>query len=94
MDYTTYMQSPEWRKVRDRALEFWKCRCCICFGLDQVEVHHRTYERLGHEWLSDVVCLCKPCHALFHDNLSLHKQPMFIHQLQAIADINEKGIRY
>jgi hypothetical protein len=31
-----------------------------------MHVHHRTYERIGHEKLSDLCLLCGPCHRLFH----------------------------
>jgi len=31
-----------------------------------VDIHHRTYERFGHEWLSDLIALCRNCHDLTH----------------------------
>jgi hypothetical protein len=26
------------------------------------DTHHKTYARLGHEWLSDLQGICTPCH--------------------------------
>lgn len=31
-------------------------------------MHHLTYERLGCEWLTDLVALCKDCHEQEHDD--------------------------
>lgn len=31
-----------------------------------LDVHHRTYERLGKERLSDVAAVCRFCHDLIH----------------------------
>jgi 5-methylcytosine-specific restriction endonuclease McrA len=64
--YREYLQSPEWQGTRDDALHQAKHRCCICNSRHQLEVHHRTYERIGHERPDDLTVLCRPCHALFH----------------------------
>ena len=67
MSYREYLRSPEWRGTRAAALE----RAGHCCSLDVthtdgLEVHHRTYERLGCELATDVVVLCHACHALHH----------------------------
>jgi len=42
----------------------WRCRACNDdFNL---QAHHRTYERYGHELPEDVTCLCGKCHKVFH----------------------------
>jgi hypothetical protein len=33
---------------------------------DELEVHHRTYDNLGAELVSDLVVLCHSCHELHH----------------------------
>lgn len=43
--------------------------CEDCGGLFyhyEINVHHLTYERLGHERESDTVVLCETCHAKRH----------------------------
>jgi 5-methylcytosine-specific restriction endonuclease McrA len=35
--------------------------------MNNLEVHHRTYERVGEERPADVIALCKACHEKHHD---------------------------
>lgn len=65
--YRDYLQSPEWAVVRRLALEQADHACRLCGGRDGLDVHHRTYERLGQERLADVIVLCRDCHSRFHD---------------------------
>jgi 5-methylcytosine-specific restriction endonuclease McrA len=67
MPYREYLRTPEWRRARAAAL----LRAGHCCSLDvthtqNLEVHHRTYERLGAELASDLVVLCESCHRLHH----------------------------
>ena len=62
--YREYLLSPWWREFRKKILKGWDYKCCWCNSPDDLEVHHRTYERLGHEKLNDCVCLCKKCHVV------------------------------
>lgn len=65
--YEDYLLSPEWRVLRRLALEAVGHRCVICDGTRDLQVHHRNYERLGHERLPDLTVLCDDCHAVFHE---------------------------
>ena len=65
-DYSTYLQSDRWQELRRLALDVADHRCQVCNQAQNLEVHHRTYERLHHEQLNDVTVLCNRCHALFH----------------------------
>ena len=60
--YLDYLKSQEWKLKRDEVLVFWKGLCALCYSDKDVQVHHRTYERLGHELLTDLLPLCDPCH--------------------------------
>lgn len=64
--YATYRQSPEWREKREDALERAEHRCQVCNSPHELEVHHRTYERLCCEKPADLTVLCRTCHCLFH----------------------------
>ena len=68
MSYRDYLRTPEWRRTRAAALVRGghSCSLDVTHG-DELEVHHRTYERLGEELASDLVVLCKPCHRLHHE---------------------------
>lgn len=64
--YAAYRRSPEWASKRKAALEHADHRCQVCNSPHELEVHHRTYERLCAEVPSDLTVLCRTCHTLFH----------------------------
>ncbi len=66
--YAEYLRSPEWQQRRFQALHEAGDRCQVCNSDGDLEVHHRTYERIGREELGDLIVLCRACHQLFHDN--------------------------
>jgi hypothetical protein len=69
--YKEYLRSQHWSERRLDFLRFWGYRCCLCNSRRDVEVHHRTYERIGREELTDCVVLCERCHEL-HTNFTGH----------------------
>jgi hypothetical protein len=69
-----YLRSDHWRRTRIAALDRADNRCQVCNGADALDVHHRTYERLGAELPGDLTVLCRRCHWLFH-HTSTVKQP-------------------
>ncbi len=73
MPYAEYLQTMEWYQTRTWIVERAGARCQVCNSPDDLHVHHRTYERRGHEQASDLIALCAVCHKLFHDNGRLAK---------------------
>ena len=78
INYYDYIQSSDWQQKRkkyyssDLKKQFnlknsWKCVCCLSDNVS-LELHHRTYKRLGNEHLKDLVCVCRSCHQLIHDH--------------------------
>lgn len=61
VEYTSYMQSPAWQRKRLQILNRSGGRCETC-GRAATQVHHLTYERLGNEYMSDLLAVCEPCH--------------------------------
>lgn len=41
--------------------------CEKCRSTKRLQVHHKTYERLGHEKMSDLKLLCNSCHGKEHN---------------------------
>ncbi|MGI0128641.1 MAG: hypothetical protein ACREEC_00545 [Thermoplasmata archaeon] len=63
MVYQDYLLTPHWKEMREIALDWAEHRCQMCYQSEPLAVHHRTYARLGHEWLSDLIVTCNLCHA-------------------------------
>ncbi len=61
-----YLKSDHWHKKRSEALKCAKGLCQLCNNGKLLNVHHRTYENLGHEDIKDLTVLCKACHQTFH----------------------------
>lgn len=64
--YREYLASKEWAEKRSQIIQRDGCRCRLCNSPAALTVHHRTYERLGHEEEDDLTTLCRKCHAWFH----------------------------
>jgi 5-methylcytosine-specific restriction endonuclease McrA len=65
-EYHAYLQGPFWRARKAAIIRYRGERCERCFRVDNLELHHRTYERLGRELPEDVELLCSRCHQLEH----------------------------
>lgn len=66
LPYAAYLRTEHWMIVREAALTRAMRRCQLCNSDRSLEVHHRTYERLGAERADDLTVLCSSCHELFH----------------------------
>ncbi len=64
--YRDYLRSEDWKHVRRLKLEFAGHRCEKCGATDELHVHHLTYDRFGHENLTDLQVLCRDCHETVH----------------------------
>ncbi len=67
MPYEEYLRTSEWRARRQEALKRAGYCCHLCNSNESpLEVHHRTYERLGAEAPEDLYVLCDSCHQWYH----------------------------
>lgn len=66
--YSAYIASPAWRQKRLDLFAKVGRKCSRC-GDDKnkIQVHHKTYQRVGRERLSDLEPLCELCHSLHHN---------------------------
>lgn len=67
VDYYEYLKSKAWQNVRKQAFRKYGRRCQICGATRFLQVHHKTYVRLGRERLTDLSILCDECHSNTHD---------------------------
>lgn len=61
-DYQRYLASREWALLREAVRERANWTCERCKQLPIAATHHLTYERVGHEELTDLQAVCGPCH--------------------------------
>lgn len=62
--YQRRLAAPEWQALRRRLLRQAGYRCQRCHrGECVLQLHHKTYDRLGQELDEDFEVLCVPCHA-------------------------------
>ena len=72
--YRAYLASPAWQVKRRnkinrdgdwviRDLGVLRGECCqASVHVDDVEIHHRTYQRIGNEAYGDLMIVCSRCH--------------------------------
>ncbi len=64
--YTEYVKSDRWKELREIVLKRCNHQCQNCLNTKWLQMHHRTYERVGHELLTDLTILCRRCHTRQH----------------------------
>lgn len=69
VDYQEYITSPRWRRLRNAYIVVYKSRCWCCTKQHHprlLNLHHLSYERLGHEADGDLELCCLKCHNDIH----------------------------
>ena len=69
MDYITYLQTPHWKQKRLDAIKYYFGKCCLCNSKDNLDVHHKSYNNLFAEPISDLIVLCRSCHNGQHEEV-------------------------
>ena len=65
--YRRYLLSDYWRATRERYRASRLPQGCWVCRAPNVDLHHRTYARLGNEKVSDLVPLCREHHDQLHE---------------------------
>lgn len=65
--YDDYLRSDAWKRKRDLILKRDGGTCQGCLSRPASEVHHLTYAHIREEFAFELVALCGPCHARFHE---------------------------
>jgi 5-methylcytosine-specific restriction endonuclease McrA len=66
VNYRIYIESEAWRRKASAARKRAGYRCQRCHANARLDVHHKTYARLGYELPKDLIALCRPCHETEH----------------------------
>ena len=75
--YNQYLQTRHWKDTRKRFYKSKLCKhkCSSCGSTYKLNLHHKTYKRIGKERLSDLCLLCEECHKKVH-NLSRNRKKL------------------
>lgn len=66
-EYHAYLQTPEWWSKRGLVMARASGLCEGCRMAKASEVHHLTYDHVRHEFLWELVAICRDCHQRLHD---------------------------
>jgi hypothetical protein len=94
-EYHTYLKSDHWKNVKVRYFSSKRPKVCdICGSDKEINLHHKTYTRLGHEYLTDLIVLCRDCHEAVHSFLKSKDRPKNITLIRAVRKIKQRfGLR-
>lgn len=69
MHYYEFLKTPYWKAITGKKMKESNYKCQLCNGSGKLSTHHRTYDTHGSELqnMKDLIVLCEPCHAKFHD---------------------------
>jgi len=66
-NYRAYLKTKHWKNLRlryKRSKLPWKCY--VCGSTERLQLHHRSYRRVGRERLQDLIPMCRACHSEIH----------------------------
>lgn len=67
-EYNDYLQSDRFNALKMKVFRRDNFQCQICGSGKNLQAHHITYARRGHEHVDDLVTLCAKCHCEVHKN--------------------------
>ncbi|MFW5962198.1 MAG: hypothetical protein ACOCQR_01105 [bacterium] len=90
--YDEYLNSKHWKELKKRFKNSpFPKSCSICDEIENLHVHHRYYDRLGEENLSDLTYLCEECHNFIHWKLFRKKAPALYNRLFYEIRMNDQN---
>ena len=82
--YHWYLRTTFWQERRHHVFKRNNFVCERCNQRRATDIHHKTYVRVFNERLTDLMALCRQCHATIH-----HKQPANDNQIQLSFKFDE-----
>lgn len=73
LSYIQYLKTIHWSNIKNKKLLINPC-CQECGSSIKLNIHHKTYKRLGKEKLTDLVTLCHKHHSKLHKDKKLLKK--------------------
>ena len=88
-EYKQYLGTREWKERRKNAIGRAYGKCQLCNSEYRLEVHHRTYERVGKERDDDLTVLCHDCHRRF----TKYNRKNKIKEARRLAKFRKRGLK-
>lgn len=77
-DYSEFLQSEFWQKIRTRFFKVSKRTikvCFICGTKKDLQLHHKSYKKIRHNTTNNLICLCATHHHDLHFPNGIKKYP-------------------
>lgn len=69
-NYKDYLKTDHWKNIKKRYRKSKLIQnCYICGSQNNLNLHHKSYKRIGKERLNDLIPLCRECHYFTHQAL-------------------------
>ncbi len=65
-EYRHYLRSNAWAIRKNAYYRLFNRQCAACGSWKRIQLHHVSYDQLGHEPDQDLVPLCYRCHRNAH----------------------------
>lgn len=66
--YKEYLKTKHWQNIKNKMYKSkYKYECYCCGAKRGLQLHHKSYKRVGNEKLNDLIYLCGNCHELVHE---------------------------
>jgi len=94
MNYKEYIQSDEWKALRQKRLEKDGLCCILCKASMWLICHHLTYDNIFQEDINDLVILCHRCHVRVHRICPPRHIPKLVNEYKDERAVpRSKGVR-
>lgn len=64
--YKEYLKTDHWKKIKKQYKDSDLPQYCLVCENPKYELHHRSYDRIGAELLTDLISLCRKHHSATH----------------------------
>jgi len=94
--YKDYLKSEHWKKINKKYKKSRFPQHCIVCSNKRFQLHHRSYARIGNEYLTDFIPLCQKCHQEIHNylNENLSKTVNATHRIiRIVFNLSNREIR-
>jgi hypothetical protein len=90
VEYQKHINSAQWKNTRQVLFKMRGRKCEKCDATTDLEVHHLTYERFGHESEKDLQILCPPHHEEADRVREAEQQRAFEERCDTTRDTNAR----